>query len=170
VRGEIVELHPSACCRSGSSQAWTPLDRHVILIYVRKEDEVGSLHAVRQKLVEAEAEYRRARTDAYVTRQIRDSAMVEAHRAGMSSREIGELLGGIDQPNVVRARRRATTRRELIPDGYLSPVDALRTSKLGPRAFIEAVREGRIRTVEIYPGVHAFRPEDIRGLTAATNG
>lgn len=130
------------------------------------ETRVDEREAVKRKLVEAEAEYRRARADDYVTRLIRDSAMVEAHRAGMSSREIGELLGGVDQPNVVRARRRAVTRREVIPDGFLSPVDALRASGLGPREFIEAVREGRVRTVEVYVGVHAFRPEDVRGLAA----
>ena len=124
----------------------------------------------RAKLLEAEAAYQQARADDYVTRLVRDSAMVEAHRAGISSREISELLGGLGQPNVVRARRRAETRREAVPDGLLSPADAVRESGLGPREFLAAVREGRVRPVEVYPGVHAFRPEDVRQLAAAGRG
>ncbi|MHB1782946.1 MAG: hypothetical protein ACYCTE_09705 [Acidimicrobiales bacterium] len=122
----------------------------------------------KDKLIEAEAEHQRARADDYVTRLIRDSAMVDAHRAGLSSREIGELLGGVGQPNVVRARRRAMTRREVMPDGLLSPADALRASGLGPREFVAAVREGRIASVEVHPGVRAFQPEDVRVLAQAS--
>ena len=69
---------------------------------------------MRQRLIEAEEEYQRARTDDYVTRLVRDSAIVDAHRAGLSSREISTLVGDIGQPNVVRARRRAVTRREVV--------------------------------------------------------
>lgn len=140
---------------------------YVRLIYVTeaKVDEAARERA-RAKLLEAEEAYQRARVDDYVTRLIRDSAMVEAHRAGISSREIGELLGGLGQPNVVRARRRAETRREAIPDGLLSPADAVRESGLGPREFLAVVREGGIRPVEVYPGIHAFRPDDVRHLTA----
>lgn len=117
------------------------------------------------RLREAQAEYERARADDYVAREIRDTAMVEAHRAGLSSREIGSLVGGLDQPNVVRARRRAITRREITPDGLLSPTEALRLSNLSTTEFIGAVRAGRIRSVEVYRGVYAFRPEEVRALS-----
>ncbi len=137
---------------------------------MKSAQDEGSREAARQKLVEAEVEYQRARADDYVTRLIRDSAMVEAHRAGLSSREISELLGGIAQPNVVRARRRATIRQQVVPEGLLSPADAVRVSGLGPKEFVSAVREGRIHSVEVQPGVLAFRPEDVRGLAAWLSG
>jgi hypothetical protein len=124
----------------------------------------GVLADARHRLIEAEAEYQRARADDYVTRLIRDSTIVEAHRTGMSSREISELIGDIGQPNVVRARRRALTRQEVVPDGLLSPVEALRASGLGPRDFITAVRTGRVSAVALAGGVRAFRPEDIASL------
>ena len=117
---------------------------------------------MRQRLIEAEEEYQRARTDDYVTRLVRDSAIVDAHRAGLSSREISTLVGDIGQPNVVRARRRAVTRREVVPAGLLSPADAVRESGLGPREFIHAVRERRLIAVELPGGVRAFRVEDVR--------
>jgi hypothetical protein len=118
----------------------------------------------RERLIEAEAEYQRTRADDYVVRLIRDSAIVDAHRSGLSSREISELIGDIGQPNVVRARRRAVTRREVVPDGLLSPADALRASTLSPREFIKAVRAGRVRPVDLPGGVRAFRAEDIGPL------
>jgi hypothetical protein len=118
----------------------------------------------RQRLVEAEAEYQRARTDDYVARLIRDAAIVEAHREGLSSREISELIGDIGQPNVVRARRRAIARREVVPEGLLSPVDALRESGLRVHDFIAAVRSGRVVPVNLSDGVRAFREEDVRCL------
>jgi len=121
----------------------------------------------RKRLIEAEEEYQRARTDDYVSRLIRDSAIVDAHRAGLSSRAISELVGDIGQPNVVRARRRAATRREVVPAGLLSPADAIRQSGLGPRSFIQAVREGRLATVELPGAVRAFRTEDIVRLRTA---
>jgi hypothetical protein len=83
-----------------------------------------------QRLVEAEAEYRRARIEDYVTRLIRDSAIVDADSAGLSSPVIGELVGDMSQPNAARARRRATTRREVVRCGLLSPLDALWASGL----------------------------------------
>jgi hypothetical protein len=144
---------------------------YVRLIYVTEaklDDQARD--GARAKLLEAEEAYQRARADDYVSRLIRDSAMVEAHRAGLSSREIGELLGGLGQPNVVRARRRAETHREVVPDGLLSPADAVRESGLGPRQFLAAVREGRVRPVEVNPGVHAFRPEEVRHLAATGRG
>lgn len=110
--------------------------------------------------------YSRARSEDYVARQIRDSQIVEAHRAGLSSREISELVGDIGQPNVVRARRRATTRREVVPEGLLSPVDALRRSEMTPKEFIAEVRSGRLRPVDLPGGVRAFREEDIEHLRA----
>jgi hypothetical protein len=121
----------------------------------------SELERARQHLVEAEAEYRRTRVEDYVTRLIRDSAIVDAHRAGLSSRSIGELVGDMSQPNVVRARRRAVTQRDVVPGGLLSPVDALRASGLGVREFILAVREGRLPVVEVSNGARAFRPEDV---------
>jgi len=135
------------------------------MIWMRATEDGATREEAKAKLLEAEEEYQRARADDYVTRLIRDEAMVEAHRAGLSSREISDLLGGIGQPNVVRARRRATTRREVIPGGLLSPSDAVRASGLRPKEFISAVREGQIRSVEPVPGVLAFRSEDVRGLS-----
>jgi hypothetical protein len=119
-------------------------------------------------LLDAERQYQRARIDDYITRLIRDTAMVEAHRAGLSSREISDLLGGIGQPNVVRARRRAEGHAGGLPDGLLSPVDALRASGLAPREFVDAVRQGRIEPVQPRPGMHVFRADDVKGLADAS--
>lgn len=141
---------------------------YVILIYVNTAKDETAREAAKTKLLEAEQEYLRARADDYVTRLIRDSAMVEAHRAGLSSREISDLLGGIGQPNVVRARRRATSTGQILPEGLLSPADAVRASGLSPRDFLAAVREGRISSVEPLPGVRAFRPEEVRHLGKAS--
>jgi hypothetical protein len=120
-----------------------------------------SIEDARRHLLDAETEYQHARTGDYVARLIRDSAMVEAHRAGLSSREISELVGDIGQPNVVRARKRAFARREVVPDGLLSPSDALRQSGLTAHRFIKAVRDGELQTVDLPGGVRAFRVEDI---------
>jgi hypothetical protein len=128
----------------------------------------ADINEARQRLIEAEEEYQRARTDDYVSRLIRDSAIVDAHRAGLSSRAISELVGDIGQPNVVRARRRAVTRREAVPDGLLSPADALRESGLGPRDFILAVRTGSLQTVELPGAVRAFRAEDVARLRSVS--
>lgn len=122
----------------------------------------------RAKLLEAERAYQRARAEDYVTRLIRDAAMVEAHRAGMSSREISDLLGGIGQPNVVRARRRAVARGQTLPKGLLSPVEAVRESGLTLKEFVLAVRDGRVNLVEPVAGIRAFRSEDVRRLTEAS--
>lgn len=127
----------------------------------------SDLDTLRRRLTEAEQEYRRTRADDHVVRLIRDSAIVDAHRGGMSSREISDLVGDIGQPNVVRARRRATTRREVILGGMLSPADALRASGLGPAEFITAVRDGRITSVEVDAGVRAFRAEDVQALVTS---
>ncbi len=140
---------------------------YVILIYVRKTTQEVARDDAKAKLLEAEQEYQRARADDYVTRLIRDAAMVEAHRAGLSSREISDLLGGIGQPNVVRARRRAASRTEVLPEGLLSPAEAVRASGLSPKEFVMAVREGRISSVEPVTGVRAFRSEDVRRLARA---
>lgn len=126
------------------------------------------LGAERQRLVEAEAEYRRARSEDYVSRVIRDAAIVDAHRAGMSSSEISALIGDIGQPNVVRARRRAMSRRPVTPGDLLSPADAVRASGLTPGEFITAVRDGRLQPVDIGGGASAFRPEDVTALRTTT--
>ena len=123
------------------------------------------LESARRHLIEAEEEYQRARVEDYVTRLIRDSAIVEAHRLGMSSSDISSLVGDIGQPNVVRARRRAMTRREVVPGGMLGPGDAVRESGLSPGEFIAAVRAGHITPVDAAPGVRAFRVEDVKRLT-----
>lgn len=115
----------------------------------------------RRLLVEAEREYQRARADDYIARLIRDSAIVDAHRSGLSSREISELAGDIGQPNVVRARRRALTRREIARDDLLTPTDAIRASGLSPAAFIGLVRERALQPIEAADGVRGFRREDI---------
>jgi hypothetical protein len=141
---------------------------YVTLTYVSRNEQIPESQSVRQRLIEAEQEYQRARTDDYVTRLVRDSAIVDAHRMGLSSREISSLVGDIGQPNVVRARRRAATRREVVPQGLLSPVDAIRESGLGPREFILAVREGRLTPVELPGGVRSFRVEDVRQMRSAS--
>jgi hypothetical protein len=120
-------------------------------------------------LVEAERQYQRARIDDYLSRLIRDTAMVDAHRAGLSSREISDLLGGIGQPNVVRARRRAESNAGGLAEGLLSPADALRASGLAPGEFIDAVHQGRIEPVQPRPGIHVFRADDVRDLAEATS-
>ncbi|MGB9111483.1 MAG: hypothetical protein WCF24_02000 [Acidimicrobiales bacterium] len=127
-----------------------------------QEDRNHEVESARRRLVEAEQEYQQARTDDYVARVLRDSAIVEAHRAGLSSRVISSLVGDIGKPNVVRARRRATTQRELVQAGLLSPVDAVRESGLGPREYINAVREGRLEPVELPRGIRVFRGKDVR--------
>lgn len=127
----------------------------------------SELEGARRHLVEAEQAYQRARVDDYVTRSVRDSVIVEAHRLGLSSREISALVGDIGQPNVVRARRRAMTRREVVPTGMLGPGDAVRESGLSPAEFIAAVRAERITPVEFVPGARAFRVEDIEQLKSA---
>jgi len=132
--------------------------QYVVLIYMASlRATAHDLEAARRRLVEAQAEYQRGRTEDYVNRLIRDSTIVEAHRAGLSSRQISDLVGDIGQPNVVRARRRAITRRDLVPEGLFSPADALRLSRLSPKEFIELVRTGRLRPVEVPGGVRAFR-------------
>jgi hypothetical protein len=135
---------------------------------VTKTTHEAAVEDAKAKLLEAEQEYQRARADDYVTRVIRDAAMVEAHRAGLSSREISDLLGGIGQPNVVRARRRAATRVETLPEGLLFPTEAVRVSGLSPKEFVLAVREGRIASVEPVSGVRAFRSEDVRRIARAS--
>ncbi len=131
-------------------------------------DAADVVDEARRTLVDAETEYRRALTEDYITRLIRDDAIVEAHRSGLSSREISEIVGDMGQPNVVRARRRAATRREVIPGGLLSPADAVRSSGLPLREFVAAVREGRITPVVLEAGVRAFKPEDAASLGVTT--
>jgi hypothetical protein len=155
-----------ACGRRGTTNLPEPSDLvpqrlpcHTDM--VSQPESTAKVETVRQRLIEAEQEYQRARTDDYVTRLVRDSAIVDAHRAGLSSREISTLVGDIGQPNVVRARRRAVTRREIVPAGLLSPADAVRESGLGPRDFIHAVRDGRLNPIELPGGVRVFRVEDV---------
>ena len=102
-------------------------------------------------------------TEDYITRLIRDDVIVEAHRSGLSSREISEIVGDIGQPNVVRARRRGAS-RDVIPGGLLSPADAVRSSGLTAAEFVAAVRESRISPVVLEAGVRAFKPKDVASL------
>ena len=142
---------------------------HVTLTYMSdtSEDQAGAeLALLRQRLAEAEGEYRRTQTEDYVVRLVRDATIVDAHRGGMSSREISALVGDIGQPNVVRTRRRAITRRDVVPHGLLDPADAVRASGMGPAAFISAVRDGRIKPRDLADGLKAFRAEDVEGLAA----
>lgn len=136
---------------------------HVTLTYMSRRDS-GAVEEAKNRLVEAERAYQSARTSEHVARGVRDDAIVEAHRLGLSSRAIGELIGGMDQANVVRARRRATSRQEVVPGGLLSPADAVRRSGLTPEAFVTAVRQGRIEPVAVKGQVRAFRPEDVDQL------
>src|SRR5688500_1676273 len=94
-------------------------------------------------LQEAQAALDDARRAEYTALRVRDEAMVAAHRAGASSREIGEVTG-MNQPNVARGRRRAVTRREVIPSGLLGPTEALRASGLGVRDFVAKVESGEL--------------------------
>lgn len=122
------------------------------------------IEEAKERLLAAERAYQAARADEELARLVRDEAIVEAHRSGLSSRAIGELIGGMDQANVVRARRRATARREEVPRQLLSPVDAVRRSGLSPAEFVAAVRQGRIEPVETGGDTRAFRPEDVEAL------
>ena len=142
---------------------------YVILTYMQRTTSVAALEDAKLKLLEADQEYQRARADDYVTRVIRDAAMVEAHRAGLSSRQISDLLGGIGQPNVVRARRRAASRAQTVPEGLLSPAEAVRASGLSPKEFVMAVHAGRISPIEPSAGVLAFRSQDVRDLARASS-
>lgn len=126
--------------------------------------DTSTIEQAKQRLMKAERAYQSARAGEQVARSVRDDAIVEAHRSGLSSREIGELIGGMDQANVVRARRRATSRQEVVPEGLLSPADAVRRSGLTPAAFVAAVRQGRIRPVDVGGEVRVFRPEEIDTL------
>lgn len=144
-----------------TSSGWTT---YVILTCMGNRPKQASsdpLAVQRQRLMEAEAEYRRARSEDYVARVIRDAAIVDAHRAGMPSSEISALIGDIGQPNVVRARRRAMARRPAMATDLLSPADAVRVSGLTPAEFIAAVRNGRLQPVDTGGGVQAFRGEDV---------
>jgi len=118
----------------------------------------------RRRVVEAEREYQRDPED-YITRKVRDATVVDAYRNGLlSSRELSDLVKDLGRRNVVGLQRRAITRRDVVPGGMLDPADALRASGLDPRDFILAVREGRIRPVEVGGGVRAFRAEDVDHL------
>lgn len=146
---------------------------HLTLIYVTLicvntlNDAQARQQAVRTALTEAEREYKNARTHDYVARVIRDGLIVNAVRAGISQKEISGLVGDMSQPNVARAHKRAFTRRDVVPDGMLAADDALEQSGLGPAAFMDAVRTGRIAAKPIgTSGAWAFLPEDIRALAA----
>jgi hypothetical protein len=117
-------------------------------------------------LRDAQQALEKARRAEYTALLVRDEAMVAAHRAGASSSVIGEITG-MNQPNVVRGRRRAVTRREVLPDGLLGPAEARRRSGLSVQEFVRLVESGELPAVEIYPGVHAFRPEVIAGRARA---
>jgi hypothetical protein len=57
----------------------------------------------------------------------------------------------------------------VLPEGLLSPADAVRASGLSPKEFVTAVREGQIIPVEPLAGFRAFRPEDVRHLAQASS-
>jgi hypothetical protein len=151
----------------GNRRPLSGTSTYVTMTYMTGIDAQINHDEARQRLIEAQDQYQRNRGDAYVILLVRDAAIVDAHRAGLSSREISTLVGDIGQPNVVRARRRAVTRREVVPDGLLSPADALRASGLGPKEFIDAVRSGRLRQKNLPGGASAFRAEDVRQLSDA---
>ena len=151
--------------RSRTSLCWW--STYVIVTYMTQPEQRVDVE-VRDRLIEAEAAYRRARRDEYIARQIRDEAIVDGHRAGLSSREIGALVGGMDQANVVRARRRASARRADVPAGALGPADAVRRSGLTLLEFVEAVRAGTIEPLSIGTETRVFRPEDVDALRAAS--
>ena len=111
-----------------------------------------------EDLRHAQAALEDARRAEYTALRVRDEAMVAAHRAGANSREIGEITG-MNQPNVARGRRRAVTHREVIPSGLLGPTEALRASGLSVKDFVAKVESGALPSVEVSPGVHAFKPE-----------
>lgn len=122
--------------------------------------------ALRADLEEAEREYQNARTHEYVALVIRDGMIVRAHRGGIHQKEISGLVGGMGQPNVARAKGRAFTRRDAVPGGMLAADDAQERSGLGPAAFMDAVRVGRIEPKPTgTSGVWAFFPEAVKALT-----
>ncbi|CDO06790.1 hypothetical protein C1S82_31510 [Mycolicibacterium cosmeticum] len=122
--------------------------------------------AIRTALAEAEHEYQSARTQDYIALVIRDGLIVNAIRAGLSQKEIGGLVSDMNQPHVARANRRAVARRDVVPGGMVPADDAQQQSGLGPAAFMDAVRSGRIEAKPTgTPGVCAFLPEDVRALS-----
>jgi hypothetical protein len=142
---------------------------HVTLTYVTMTymdveiDTQARQDALSADLAEAEREYQNSRTYDYITRVIRDGLIVRAHRAGIHQREISALVGDMGQPNVARAKTRAVTRRDVVPDGMLAADDAQRQSGLSPAAFMAGVRAGQIvpRSTGAR-GVWAFNPEDVQ--------
>lgn len=123
--------------------------------------------AIRTALAEAEAEYQKARTYDYIALVIRDGLIVNAIRAGLSQKEIGGLVSAMNQPHVARVNRRAVARRDAVPDGMVAADDAQEQSDLGPAAFMDAVRAGRIVPKPTgATGVWAFTPEGVRALAA----
>lgn len=138
---------------------WSDDGRYVTLTSMDAEAALAHLREAQQALENS----RRAE---YTALLVRDEAMVAAHRAGTNSSLIGEITG-MNQPNVVRGRRRAVTRREVLPDGLLGPAEALRRSGLSVQEFVRLVESGELSAVEVHPGVHAFRPEVIAGRAKA---
>jgi hypothetical protein len=136
---------------------------HVSKIYMHAANQSqADQDALRAALIEAEYEYQDTRTYDYIARVIRDGLIVNAHRGGISQKEISALVGDIGQPNVARAQRRAITRRDVVPGGMLAADDAQERSGLSPAAFMSAVRAGRIQPrLTGSPGVWAFNPEDV---------
>ena len=130
---------------------------HVIMTYL---SEVPVKIALRNALVEAEIEYRNTKEQDYIARVIRDALIVKAHRGGIHQRVISELVGNIGQPNVARTKA-GFARRDVVPNGFLAPDDALEMAGVGPSAFMQAVREERLSPVKIGSGVLAFTPEQI---------
>ncbi len=97
---------------------------------------------------------------------IRDAQIVEAVRGRVPQKDISATVGNIGQPNVSRAKNRAITRRDVVPDGMTASDEAMEETGLGPAQFMHAVRNGVIKPVPAGNGVWAFRPEDVRALKA----
>ncbi len=130
-----------------------------------KQDAYARQEVIRTALAEAEREYQNTRTYDYIALVIRDGLIVNAIRAGLSQKEIGGLVSDMNQPHVARVKRRAVARRDVVPGGMVAADDAQEQSGLGPAAFMDAVREGRIEAKPTgTSGVWAFLPEDIRAL------
>lgn len=109
------------------------------------------------RLIKAERIFQAERT--YTTRLIRDAAIIDAHREGVSASTIAHLVDMSGEDD-----RRSPSRREVVPEGLLNPADAIRRSGLRPAQFVAAVREGRVTPVDLWGGVRAFRVEDIDHL------
>jgi len=112
-----------------------------------------SVEDARRRLEEAER-LLRACPDDYVLRRLRNGAVVDALRAGVSQEVVTEIADDLG----------SFARVEVVPGGLLGPADTIRRSGLDPEAFVEAVRSGRLPVVDLPGGVRAFGVHEVDAL------